>query len=513
MITVDYLKGIFNSIFGWLLLARPPLPSQRELDTFEVAVGQRSHGHITQQRELRNIYIGFALVALLVPSLPANPVLVLPIILAVLALLILVRMFRAIDMRIQTSKEAFGTESVQGGWSKGILMSLVLVAPVGWLAALSIMQLMMIKVSTPMWLPYYVAPMLLWWIVAPVNGDYDVRRAIECAHNRSWWRTLMIGAPVLKDETVWSKRQNRENQQQQTRQDNRQNQRPQVRETNNEDVEGEKIQEESKRAGGAKPIAFKSQNPLSWNDLVLPDKTLEQIQTTLAVLTDPQKRKLVPSPPRGLLLWGPPGNGKTQIARVIAAVGGFNFYNIGAAEARGAFIGHGAARIKTIFETARENLPAIIFIDELDAIARNRETMSADSGMFTDTVNELLQQMDGLDDRKVFVIGATNYPDSLDPAILRRLGVDPVTFRWAIEIGFPDAQCRSRLLRLFLKGVPLERGIDMTHIVNMTDGMSGDSLKTLCTMAGIEAIKKGHKKLTEEDFLSAVGDRVYQRSG
>lgn len=247
----------------------------------------------------------------------------------------------------------------------------------------------------------------------------------------------------------------------------------------------------------------KQSHQLGWEDLVLPAETLEKIRTTLAVFQLPELRRMVPEPPKGMLLYGPPGTGKTQTARVIASVGGFNFYTLGSAEARGKWIGHGAARIKEIFDEARRNPPAIIFIDEIDNLAADRgglEGYEAGGAFFLDSVTELLQQMDGLDEH-VFAIAATNRPHAIDPAILRRLGVDPETGAWAIEIPLPDASCRSRLLRRYLRTVPLEPGFDLSLIVGRTNGLSADTLKTLCTQAGMRAISRGRRSVTEDDFL------------
>jgi ATPase family associated with various cellular activities (AAA) len=242
---------------------------------------------------------------------------------------------------------------------------------------------------------------------------------------------------------------------------------------------------------------------LTWADLILPESIIQQIRTLLTILTDPLQKRLIPSPPRGILLYGPPGTGKTQIARVIASVMNLKFFTLGTAEARGMYIGWGPARVKQIFTEARNNAPSIIFIDELDALAPDRSTGMVNT-MYSDTVNELLQQMDGLGTPGVFVIAATNLPNTIDPAILRRLGVDPSTMRWAIHIPLPDSDCRERLLRLYLKDIELSDDFNLLSIVKLSDGLSADGIKTLCIQAGMEALKNQQTKVTTQDFMTAL---------
>jgi ATP-dependent 26S proteasome regulatory subunit len=489
-------------LVGWIVLDPPESPSTWQLAEFHDAVVRLSSGHTEQQSTLRAIYIAFSVIGVLAIGHSNPPPLLVQSWFLGMALLIFIRILRSVAYRITISKLAFGGGAVQGAHLKGLLMAALIAAPIAYFGCL----LGTPHPKIPLWLGYTAVPLLMLFLVLPIQGNYKLERAHDCATNRAWWRTVLFGAPVL------AKQGNAQPMTQskvplsptQSRAVLRQEPIPQQQETNRRVVSLE--EEMQQRVTGPPPKPLIRSEKLTWNDLILSEKTLKQIQITLEVLKDPKKRRLVVSPPRGMLLYGPPGTGKTQVARVIASVGQFNFYTLSSAEARGAFIGHGAARIKQIFETARNNLPAIIFIDELDAIAANRQEISAGSGsgMFTDTVNELLQQMDGMDERRVFVIGATNLPERIDPAMLRRLGVDPTTYRWAIEIPLPDEQCRAKLLRLYTQKMLVEQGLDITSIVRLSEGLSGDGLQELCNQAGLQAIHQGHERVMTEDFLAAI---------
>ncbi len=500
--TVQAVHDAFIGMVGWIVLDPPEPPSTWQLAEFHDAVVRLSPGHTEQQSTLRALYVAFSVIGVLAIGHNNPPPLLVQGWFLGLALLIFIRILRSVSYRITISKLAFEPRAIQGAHLKGFLMAALLAVPIAYFGYL----LGSPHPKIPLWLSYTAVSLLMLFLVVPIQGNYKLERAHDCATNRAWWKTVLLGAPVIaKKGNAQPIVQGRvPPKQTQSREVFRQEPIYQQRQEENRRVVSRE-EEMQQRVTGAPPEPITRTEKLTWDDLILPEKTLKQLKLTLEVLQNPKKRELLVSAPRGMLLYGPPGTGKTQVARVIASVGKFNFYTLGAAEARGSFIGHGAAKIKQVFETARNNLPAIIFIDELDAIAGNREDIAGSgSGMFTDTVNELLQQMDGMDERHVFVIGATNLPKKIDPAMLRRLGVDPTTYRWAIEIPLPDEQSRRRLLRMYTQKMRVERGLDITSIVRLSEGLSGDGIRELCNRAGLEALGEGHERVTTEDFLAVL---------
>ena len=192
-------------------------------------------------------------------------------------------------------------------------------------------------------------------------------------------------------------------------------------------------------------------------------------------------RTLGVEPPTGLLLTGPPGTGKTTIAKVLAAQAGCSFYPITGADVTSPWLGESERSIARLFERARENQPSIIFLDEIDAIAGKR----GEWGGYDRQINQLLAEIDGVGgQRGVFVLGATNRPDQLDPALLRGGRLSRT-----IEIPLPDFKGRIALLQLFTAGMPLDR-VDVDGLARRTAGLSGADLKALCQQAAVEALTR-----------------------
>jgi AAA+ superfamily predicted ATPase len=445
--------------------------------------------YLQEQKRLRVAYVGILVVGICTIGLgnagdTAHRVLWLVGLLG----LIIWRIRCAVELRIQIARELLGRQGKEQAKLLGWLTAGIILLPmISFVAAMLLLDAARPFLSLPNLPPtlfqaglLYTCLMLLWWCFVPAGRTASRHSALDIWQNSGWFGSLLAGVPINfdSDAATYAPRPAQ--------------------------FRPDPTPHHAEPTPTNRPQPVRMEQHLSWDDLILQEDTLQQIQTTLQVLTDPTKRRLIAFPPRGMLLYGPPGTGKTQIARVIASVGGFHFYSLGAAEARGEYIGHGPARIRAVFEEARTHRPAILFIDELDGIAPDRNSLGGQSAMFIDGVNELLQQMDGLDDRQVFVIGATNRPESLDPAILRRLGVDPTTLRWAIEIPLPDATCRLRLLKLFLKNVPVEPSLNLKKIVELTEGLSGDGLRTLCNQAGLQGVKKGHSRLGLQDFLAVM---------
>lgn len=210
--------------------------------------------------------------------------------------------------------------------------------------------------------------------------------------------------------------------------------------------------------------------------------------------------------PRGVMLEGPPGGGKTLLARAVAGEAGVPVFVISASEFVEMFVGVGAARIRDLFENAKKSAPAVIFIDEIDAVGRRRG-----SGLGTahdereQTLNQLLVCLDGFEpSTRLVVIAATNRVDVLDRALLR-----PGRFDLRLSLGFPDAEARTEILRIHCRSKRMEPGIDLRAIAELTPGVSGAMLEHLCNEAGMRAVRRSRREgveaiLEAADFHGAV---------
>ncbi len=205
-------------------------------------------------------------------------------------------------------------------------------------------------------------------------------------------------------------------------------------------------------------------------------------------------------PPKGVLLYGPPGCGKTLMAKALANEVNATFIRVVGSELVRKFIGEGARLVHELFELAKEKAPTIIFIDEIDAIgAKRMEETTGGEREVNRTLMQLLAEMDGFDPRgNVKVIAATNRPDILDPALLR-----PGRFDRLIEVPLPDFKGRLEILRVHTKKMNL-KDVDLRVIAEMTEGASGADLKAIATEAGMFAIRARREYVTQEDFLKAI---------
>jgi cell division protease FtsH len=208
--------------------------------------------------------------------------------------------------------------------------------------------------------------------------------------------------------------------------------------------------------------------------------------------------------PRGVLLAGPPGTGKTLLAKAVAGEAGVPFFSVSGSEFMQMFVGVGASRVRDLFDKAGEAAPAIVFIDELDAIGRSR---GGGLGMTNDereqTLNQLLVAMDGFDERQnVIVLAATNRPDVLDPALLR-----PGRFDRQIVVGLPDAREREQILKVHTRAFTLEPDVDLNILAGMTIGMSGAQLANLCNEAALHAAREDKTSVRQANFDAAL-DKV-----
>jgi transitional endoplasmic reticulum ATPase len=220
------------------------------------------------------------------------------------------------------------------------------------------------------------------------------------------------------------------------------------------------------------------------------------------VIEDPEvARRFGVDPPSGLLLAGPPGTGKTTVAKVLAAQAKCSFYPVSGADVMSKWVGESEGTIRRLFERARANRPSIVFIDEIDAIAGRRGAVEVHDTQ----VNQLLAEIDGVaGQRGVFVIGATNRPDQIDPAMLRGGRLSRT-----IVLGLPDEPGRLALLRLGTARMPTV-GVRLEELARETDGMSPADLKALCQEAALAAMaRSADASVTHEDFATAIA-RVHE---
>ena len=211
-------------------------------------------------------------------------------------------------------------------------------------------------------------------------------------------------------------------------------------------------------------------------------------------------------PPKGILLFGPPGTGKTLLAKAVANETHATFIKIVASEFVNKYLGEGSRIVRDVFELAKEKSPAIIFIDEIDAIGTERVSSSEGSDREVQrTLMQLLAELDGFESRgDVGIIGATNRPDILDEALLR-----PGRFDRTIEVPNPVKESRQKILEIHTAKMKIDDDIDFDAISELTEGLSGADLKAVCTEAGMFAIRAERKKVISKDFLDAI-DKILE---
>jgi cell division protease FtsH len=244
---------------------------------------------------------------------------------------------------------------------------------------------------------------------------------------------------------------------------------------------------------------------VTFNDVAGVDEAKQELQEVVDFLRRPDKyHKIGARIPRGVLLVGPPGSGKTLMAKAVAGEAGVPFFSISASEFVEMFVGVGASRVRDLFEKAKSMSPAIVFIDELDAVGRRRGTgLGNVNDEREQTLNQLLVEMDGFDERhETIVIAATNRPDVLDPALLR-----PGRFDRQVTVGLPDRRGRERILQIHTKNLVLGTDVNLDNLARSTTGFSGADLANLCNEAALNAARENHTEIHQIDFEYAV-DRV-----
>ena len=240
------------------------------------------------------------------------------------------------------------------------------------------------------------------------------------------------------------------------------------------------------------------------------EEQIREVKETVELpLTEPELfEKIGIEPPKGVLLYGPPGTGKTLFAKAVANETNATFIKVVASEFVKKYIGEGARLVREVFELAKEKAPAIIFIDELDAVAAKRLKSSTSGDREVQrTLMQLLAELDGFESRgDIGIIGATNRPDILDPALLR-----PGRFDRFIEVPLPNLEGRREILKIHTKNMSFDEEADIDLLVDLTDGLSGADLKAVCTEAGMFAIRNKRDKIAVADFMDAV-DKVMSKN-
>ena len=234
------------------------------------------------------------------------------------------------------------------------------------------------------------------------------------------------------------------------------------------------------------------------------DEAKEELVEVVDFLKSPKKYTDIGGKiPKGVLLVGDPGTGKTLLARAVAGEAGVPFFSISGSDFVEMFVGVGASRVRDLFKQAREKAPCIIFIDEIDALAKSRANGFSSNDEREQTLNQLLVEMDGFDNEKgLIVLAATNRVDVLDPAILR-----PGRFDRQVPVEKPDVKGREEILRIHAKNVKLDKDVDFESIAHGTTGFAGADLANVVNEAALLAVRNGRKKVTMEDFNDAI-DKV-----
>jgi cell division protease FtsH len=244
---------------------------------------------------------------------------------------------------------------------------------------------------------------------------------------------------------------------------------------------------------------------VKFEDVAGQDPAKNELKEIVDFLKEPDKYiALGARIPRGVLLVGPPGTGKTLMARAVAGEANVSFFSIAASEFVEMFVGVGASRVRDLFRRAKDNAPSIVFIDEIDAVGRQRGAgLGGGNDEREQTLNQLLAEMDGFDQTEsVIVMAATNRPDVLDPALLR-----PGRFDRQVTVALPDKNGRLAILKIHTRGKPLDRDVNLEDQAKRTIGFSGADLSNLANEAALTAARRNARKITERDFGEAF-DRI-----
>jgi len=260
--------------------------------------------------------------------------------------------------------------------------------------------------------------------------------------------------------------------------------------------------------GKSKAVLFDKdqQNKVTFKDVAGLEGAKEEVQEIVAFLKNPKKYTTLGGKiPKGALLVGPPGTGKTLLAKAVAGEADVPFFSMSGSDFVEMFVGVGASRVRDLFRQAKEKAPAIIFIDEIDAVgrARGKNVMTGSNDERESTLNQLLTEMDGFGTNSgVIILAATNRADVLDSALLRAGRFDR-----QIHVELPDLKERTEIFHVHLKPLTLDESVDVNFLSKQTPGFSGADIANVCNEAALIAARKDHKKVDKQDFMDAV-DRI-----
>jgi cell division protease FtsH len=248
-------------------------------------------------------------------------------------------------------------------------------------------------------------------------------------------------------------------------------------------------------------VLMETQPKVTFKDVAGCEEAKQELQEIIEFLKEPQKfQRLGGRIPKGALLLGPPGSGKTLLAKAVAGEAVVPFFSMSGSDFVEMFVGVGASRVRDLFEQAKRNAPCIVFVDEIDAVGRHRGAgLGGGHDEREQTLNQLLVEMDGFDSNEgVIMIAATNRPDVLDPALLR-----PGRFDRQIVVDWPDVRGREGILKVHTRKIPLDDDVDLNAIARSTVGMAGADIANLVNESALLAARRNRKKVTNQDFMDA----------
>ena len=249
-------------------------------------------------------------------------------------------------------------------------------------------------------------------------------------------------------------------------------------------------------------VYVQSTEGIHFSDVAGEDEAKENLQEVVNYLHDPSKyQEIGASMPKGILLVGPPGTGKTMLAKAVAGESNVPFFSISGSEFVEMFVGMGASKVRDLFKQAKEKAPCIVFIDEIDAIGQKRSGgQYGGNDEREQTLNQLLTEMDGFDDNSgVIILAATNRPESLDPALTR-----PGRFDRRVPVELPDLKGREEILKVHAKKVKLAENVDFNTVARMASGASGAELANIVNEAALRAVRDGRKFVTQSDLEESI---------
>ena len=248
-------------------------------------------------------------------------------------------------------------------------------------------------------------------------------------------------------------------------------------------------------------VYVKSSGGIKFSDVAGEDEAKENLAEIVDYLHNPKKYEEVGAKmPKGLLLVGPPGTGKTMLAKAVAGEANVPFFSMSGSEFVEMFVGMGASKVRDLFKQAKEKAPCIVFIDEIDAIGGKRDGIGGRNDEREQTLNQLLTEMDGFEGNTgVVILAATNRPETLDPALTR-----PGRFDRRVPVELPDLKGREEILRVHAKNIKVEPNIDYTHIARMASGASGAELANIVNEAALRAVRQGRNAASQADLEESI---------